>query len=54
MLKGSKIMKGDQNRGGFTQVKATFLHIKKQETVIYDDSKEIHAIEYCFWLWCTF
>ena len=54
MLKGSKIMKGDQNRGGFTQVKATFLHINKQETVIYDDSKEIHAIEYCFWLWCTF
>ena len=60
MLKGSKtikIMKGGKNRWGVTQVKAilyVFLHIWKQEISIYYGNKEIHAIEYYFWLWCTF
>ena len=60
MLKGSKtikIMKGGKNRLELTQVKAilyVFLHIQKQEISVYYDNKEIHAIEYCFWLWCTF
>ena len=58
MLKDSKtikIMKGSKNRRELTQVKAIcFLHIKKQEISIYYDSKEIHAIEFCFWFWCTF
>ena len=58
MLKGSKtvkIMKGSRNRGVLTHIKAIcFLHVKKQEISIYYDSKEIHTIEYCFWLWCTF
>ena len=58
MLKESKtikIIKKSYTRGRLTQVKATcFLHIKNQEISIYYDSEEIHAIEYCFWLWCTF
>ena len=58
MLKRSKtikIMKGSKNRGGLTQVKVIcILHTKKQEISIYYDSKESHAIEYCFWLWCSF
>ena len=53
MLKGSKtlkIMKGSNNRGGLTQVKVMFfVHIKKQEISIYYDSRDIRAIEYCFW-----
>ena len=46
LLKGSKtkkIMKGSKNSRGVTQVKAIFLHIKKQEILIYYDNKEIHA-----------
>ena len=58
MLKGSKtvkIMKGSRNRGVLTHIKAIcFLQVKKQEISIYYDSKEIHTIEHCFWLWCTF
>ena len=56
MLKGSKtkIMKGSKNRSGLTQVKAIFLHIKKQEILIYYDNKEIHAKKYCFRLCGTF
>ena len=62
MLKRSKtikIMKGSKNRGRLTQVKVLlyvtcFCIYRKQEISIYYDSKEIHAIEYCFWLWCTF
>ena len=53
--KTTKAMKESKSRQELTQVKAIcFLHIKKQEISIYYDSKEIHAIEYCSWLWCTF
>ena len=31
-----KIMKVSKNRRGLTQVKAVFLHINKQEILIYD------------------
>ena len=58
MLKGNKkikVMKGSKNKEGLTRVKSIcFLHITKQEILIYYDSKEIHTIEYCFWLCCTF
>ena len=45
MLKGSKIkvMKVSKNRRELTQVKAIFLHINKQEILIYHDYKEIHT-----------
>ena len=46
LLKGSKTkkkMKGSKNSRGVTQVKAIFLHINKQEILIYYDNKEIHA-----------
>ena len=51
MLKGSKtikIMKGTKNRRGLTQVKAIFLHINKQEILMYYENKEIHAKKILF------
>ena len=46
-------MKGIKNRTRLTQVKAMFLHINKQEILVYYDNKEIHTKIYCFWLRCT-
>ena len=46
MQKGSKIikiMKGSKNRRGLTQVKNIFLHINKQEILMYCNTKEIYA-----------
>ena len=51
VLKGSKtikIMKGTKNRRGLTQVKAIFLHINKQEILMYYENKEIHAKKILF------
>ena len=57
MLKRSKtikIRKGSKIRRGLTQaIYIYFLHINKQEILMYNDNKEIHA-KNCFWLGCTF
>ena len=37
------MMKRSKNRRGLTQVKAVFLHINKQEILIYYGNKETHA-----------
>ena len=42
-----KIMKVSKNRRGLTQVKAVFLHINKQEILIYD-KQEIQAKKILF------
>ena len=49
MLKGSKtkIIKMSKNRRGLTQVKAIFLHINKQEILVYD-KQEIQAKKILF------
>ena len=36
-------MKGSKREKGLTQAKAVFLHINKQEILIYYDNKEIHT-----------
>ena len=57
MQKGSKIikiMKGSKNRSGLTQVKNIFLHINKQEILIYYNTKEIHTKKILFLACCTF
>ena len=48
-----KIMKGSKNRSGLTQVKNIFLHINKQEILIYYNTKEIHAKKILFLACCT-
>ena len=50
--KSKKKTKGSKNRRGYTQVKAIFLHINKQEMSIYCNNKVIHAKKYCFRMCC--